>query len=149
MHDKYGGRKQYRPREIKLPQGYLVSGYFDPKGNLFENYITIWAEEIAKGLGQGYPRMKKHQLRRFYNHVKLLERKLELTNDYASINADLKTLIPQAANAACATPAKVPKLFEEFIRRNLAVVKDLKTFQSFLEHFQAIVGFSECYLPRT
>jgi CRISPR/Cas system CSM-associated protein Csm2 small subunit len=131
-----------------LPQGYLVNGYFDSKGNLFEPLITTWAEEVAKDLGRGYPEMKKHQLRRFYNHAKALERKLDLTFDYDSINADLKILISYVSNAACAKPPKVPRIFEEFIRKNLSYVKDSKSFHGFLDHFQAVVGFCECYLKK-
>lgn len=133
---------------VNLPEGYLTNGYFDQNGNLFEKFIVDWAEEIAKNLGQGYPDMKKHQLRRFYNHVKALERKFDLIGDYNSINKDLKMLISYAVNASCATPPKVPKLFEEFIRKNIGLIKDSKTFRAFIEHFQAIVGFSECYLKK-
>ncbi len=134
--------------EVNLPEGYLKNGYFDPSGHLLEKYVVDWAEEIAKKLGRGSPDMKKHQLRRFYNHVKSLERKLELCGDYNAINKDLKMLISYAVNASSATPPKVPKLFEEFIRKNLEVVRDQKSFHAFLEHFQAVVGFSERYLKK-
>ncbi len=140
--------KDERKLEVDLPEGYLNKGFFNTNGNLLEKYITTWAEEIAQKLGRGFPDMKRHQLRRFYNHVKSLERKLDLTGDYDSINKDLKMLIPYAVNASSANPPKVPKLFEEFIRKNLGVVEDLKTFCAFLDHFQAIVGFSERYLKK-
>jgi len=132
----------------KLPEGYLKNGYFDDKGNILENYITKWAEDIAKTLGNAYPSMTKHQLRRFYNHVKSLEKKLDLTEDYPSINADLKMLVSYAANAACKRPASIPKFFESFVKRNLDTVKDIKTFRGFVQHFQAVVGFSECWLKK-
>jgi len=137
-----------RKLEPNLPEGYLTKGFFDTNGNVLEKYITTWAEEIAQKLGQGFPDMKKHQLRRFYNHVKLLERKLDLTGNYDAINKDLKMLIPYAVNASNANPPKVPKLFEEFIKKNLGAVGDPKTFRAFLDHFQAIVGFSERYLKK-
>jgi CRISPR type III-A-associated protein Csm2 len=133
--------------DVSLPSGYLVKGYFDQKGNLLENFITIWAEEIAKKLGQAYPDMKKHQLRRFYNHVKSLERRLDLS-DYENINKDLKMLVSYATSAAFSSPPKIPKLFEEFIRKNLGLVIDSKSFQAFLQHFESIVGFSERYLKK-
>jgi CRISPR-associated protein Csm2 len=144
-------RKEYqrseRQADVNLPSGYLANGYFDPKGELLENFIVLWAEEIARNLGQAFPEMKKHQLRRFYNHVKSLERKLDLS-DYESINNDLKMLIPYATSAANVSPPKIPRLFEEFIRKNLALVKDPKSFHAFLKHFEAIVGFSERYLKK-
>lgn len=141
-------RRDYqRPVDVSLPDGYLANGYFSPEGNLSENFILVWAEDIARKLGQTTPDMKKHQLRRFYNHVKSLERKLDLS-DYDSINNDLKMLIPYATNAANSSPMKIPKLFEEFIRKNLMIVKDSKSFHAFLQHFEAIVGFSERYLKK-
>ncbi|MCX7926524.1 MAG: type III-A CRISPR-associated protein Csm2 [Candidatus Omnitrophica bacterium] len=132
----------------KLPNNYLSRGYFDSSGNLYEELVVSWAEEIAKNLGLAKPEMRKHQLRRFYNHIKNLERKLEISNEFDAINNDLKMLISYAVNAASSNPAKVPKIFEEFIRRNLSLVKDAKTFRGFLQHFQAIVGFSEKYLRK-
>lgn len=145
------GKKFHSEKQDKLfelPEGYLRGGYFDNKGNIFENYITKWAEDIAKTLGNAYPAMTKHQLRRFYNHVKSLEKKLDLTNDYQTINADLKMLVSYAANAACKRPATIPKFFETFIKRNLETVNDIKTFRGFVQHFQAVVGFCECWLKK-
>lgn len=140
--------KEQKNPEFNLPEGYLANGYFDKNGNLREEFVTRWAEEIAKKLGRVTPDMKKHQLRRFYNHVKSLERKMNLSN-YDSINKDLKLLISYAASAAFATPPKVPKLFEDFIRKNLELVKDSKTFKAFLNHFEAIVGFGEKFLKKS
>jgi CRISPR-associated protein Csm2 len=133
--------------DLGLPNGYLVSGYFDQKGNVNENFITFWAEDIAKKLGQSSPDMKKHQLRKFFNHVKSLERRLYLS-DFEKINKDLKMLLSYATSAAFASPPKIPRLFEEFIKRNLASIKDSKTFLAFVQHFEAIVGFSEKYLKK-
>lgn len=147
MRDK----KFYSPRQDNLPElprGYLESGYFDNKGNILENYITKWAEDIARTLGDAYPQMTKHQLRRFYNHVKSLEKKLDLTDDYQTINADLKMLVSYAANAACKRPPSIPKFFESFIKINLETVNDVKTFRGFAQHFQAVVGFCECWLKK-
>jgi len=144
-------KKEYqrseRQTDVNLPSGYLAIGYFDYKGELLENFIVLWAEDIARKLGQVYPDMKKHQLRRFYNHVKSLERKLDL-GDYGSINNYLKMLISYATNAAYSNPPKIPRLFEEFVRKNLALVKDPKSFHAFLKHFESIVGFSERYLKK-
>jgi CRISPR type III-A-associated protein Csm2 len=144
-------RKEYqrseRVADVNLPVGYLANGYFNPQSNLLENFITFWADEIARKLGQASPDMKKHQLRRFYNHVKSLERKLDLS-DYESINNDLKMLIPYATSAANVSPPKIPRLFEEFIRKNLALVKDSKSFHAFLRHFECIVCYSERYLKK-
>jgi CRISPR type III-A-associated protein Csm2 len=146
----YQGRNYNKARqsESQLPQNYLSKGYFDTNGNLFEELITTSAEDIAQALGNSSPAMTKHQIRRFYNHVKFLEKKLDLTNDYQTINADLKMLISYASNAACKRPQSIPKLFEAFIRENLDKVKDVKTFHGFIDHFQSVVGFCECYLRK-
>ncbi|MGB9698114.1 MAG: type III-A CRISPR-associated protein Csm2 [Thermodesulfobacteriota bacterium] len=140
-------QRDQRNINLNLPESYLAKGYFDKNGNLFEEFITKWAEEIAKKLGLSIPDMKKHQLRRFYNHVKSLERRLSLSS-YENINKDLKMLVSYATSAAYTTPPKIPKLFEEFIRKNMELVKDSKTFRAFINHFEAIVGFSEKYLKK-
>jgi len=135
-------------QEIDLSPNYLTNAYFDTKGNLFEELVTTSAEDIAEKLGKAKPQMTKHQLRRFYNHVKSLDRKLDLTNDYQTINTELKMLISYASNAACKSSPSIPRIFEKFIRKNLEMVKDAKTFRGFIEHFQAVVGFCECYLKK-
>lgn len=139
-------RKYYQKRsftdEHKLPDDYLSSGYFDSEGNILEKLVTDWAEKIAKRLRP----TKKHQIRRFYHHVKAIEKKMELIGDYKSVNTDLKKLIPMAVSASNRESLRVSPLFEQFIRRNLAAVNDKKTFRAFLEHFQAVIGFCERYL---
>lgn len=125
-----------------LPQGYLERGYFDPQGNLLEEFITTWAEEVAKKL----ERTKKHQIRRFYNHVKALQRKLDLLQNYNVINADLKKLIPFAVQAVHRESLRASPILEEFVRKNLERVRDSKTFNAFVNHFEAVVCYCEKYL---
>ncbi len=129
-------------RHLSFLKGYLETGYFDSRGNLQEKFITEWAEEIAKNLGS----TKKHAIRRFYNHVKALERKLDLVGEYEYINADLKKLIPMASYATNRETVRISPLFEEFIRKNLEKVNNKKTFYAFVNHFEAIICYCEKYL---
>jgi len=138
---RYRNQRPFRDKP-ELPPGYLSSGYFDSKGNILEEYITKWPESIASKLQP----MKKHQLRKFYHHVKAVERKLALINDYDFVNADLKKLIPLVESGSSRETVKIPPLFVKFIRTNMKNVSDKKTFKAFLEHFQALVCFCEKYL---
>lgn len=137
--------KKEFPKESKrasLPREYLEKGYFDEKGNLREELILTWAEEIARNL----EKTKKHQIRRFYNHVKALQRKSDLLNNFDCINADLKKLIPFAVQAIHRESQRASPILEEFLKKNLEKVKDLKTFNAFVNHFEAIVCYCEKYL---
>lgn len=124
---------------MPLPAGYLEKGYFDEKGNLHEELFLKWAEDIARSL-RG---TRKHQIRRFYNHVKALQRKSELLNNFDCINADLKKLIPFAVQAIHRESQRASPILEEFLKKNLEKVKDLKTFNAFVNHFEAIVCYCE------
>lgn len=137
-----------KPEQVGLPDGYTTKEFFNNQGYILDNFITTWAEDIASKLGQSRPEMTKHQLRRFYNHLKTLERKLDVTGNYLSINEGIQILQAHVTNAAYSNPPKVPRLFEDFIKINVRKVNDSKSFYGFLKHFQAIVGFSEKYLKK-
>lgn len=87
-----------RDQEIRdpLPVGYLANGYFSEKGYLHEELVTSMAKEVARCLGRG---IKSHQIRRFYNVVKGAETRLEYTEDWDSINVEVKGLLAFASEA--------------------------------------------------
>jgi CRISPR type III-A-associated protein Csm2 len=143
---KAGGKLQ---AGMALPADYLMKGYFDEKGNLFDRYIAREgdADSIAKQLGFDRPAMTNHQLRRFYSHVRAAANRLEMTCNFPAVYVDLKKLEPFVSEAK--GKGKIPDLFYKFIIKNLSTVKNEKDFSNgFLEHFQAVVAFFTFHHPK-
>lgn len=114
--------------------------YFDEDGLLKPEYVTTKAEEIAQHLANERPKMTMHQLRSFYSHVKLQEGALESGRPFKQVLLEINKLKPFASERA--SKEKIPKYFEEFIKRNVDKVKDERSFsQGFVEHFQAVVAY--------
>lgn len=146
-------RKRYEtggPSEkgfTKLPKGYLNDGYFDANDCLHEALLTEVADKIALSFSTANPKLKNHQLRRFYHHVRSAENKLNMTHDWSCVNVDVKKLKSFVAEAK--GKQKVPEVFYEFINRNIDNIKDEKSFRhGFLEHFQAVIAYFTYYNPK-
>lgn len=132
--------------EAALPSGYLADGYFNDRGGLHEALVTTWAEAIARGLA-GPPKMPMHQLRRFFNHVRRLDRALSLGRPFAEVLPEVKKLKPFAVDAAGRKESQVPQLFTRFIDANVDCVTEQGDFaRGFLEHFQAVVAYAAKFL---
>jgi len=131
----------------RLTDEYLKGGYFDVSGNIYEDLLTTMADQIAQMFAKAYPKLKNHQLRRFYQHTRAAENKLRMTSDWPSTNVDIKKLKSFVAEAK--GKDKVPEVFYDFINRNIDWVKDEKSFlQGFLEHFQAVVAYFTFHHPK-
>lgn len=130
-----------------IPINYLKDGYFDKNNCLHENLLTTTAEQIASAFSCSYPKLKNHQLRRFYQHARAAENRLNMTHDWPCVNGDIKKL--KAFVAEAKGKGKVSEVFYEFININIDNIKDEKSFlQGFLEHFQAIVAYFTYYNPK-
>ncbi len=145
-----------------LPDRYLQEGYFDEGKYLRLEYIVEYAHHIAEQLAK-HPvgnDNRKHMgaaaLRRFFTKVRFLQRKLDAKQDFKAIMREIRALIPYANNAQIRMV--VPKLFHEFIRRNVnavvpeelinnsqdeeALTKSEHAFrEGFLKHFEYVVAF--------
>jgi len=132
---------------FKIPDNYLKDGYFDQNNCLYEELLTTIADQIASAFSSSYPKLKNHQLRRFYQHARAAENRLKMTHDWPCVNVDIKKL--KAFVAEAKGKGKVSEVFYEFINMNLDNIKDEKSFlQGFLEHFQAIVAYFTYYNPK-
>ncbi|MCI0642071.1 MAG: type III-A CRISPR-associated protein Csm2 [Gemmataceae bacterium] len=128
-------------------------GYFDAAGNLRSELVARDAiQKLAKQMAEDWPRDGKptHQVRRFFQHCRAIEAKLrakastpELLNaTWAAEEAAFRLLDVAAADAFAKSPPKIPQLFHDFIKSNVAAVKNEKDFlKGFLPHFEALVGF--------
>ncbi len=125
---------------------YLRDGYFET-GETGGSYLRVTlltdtAQRIAQMLSG--PRMKPHQIRRFFSHVRALESSLRNGAEFAAIVPGIAKLEPAATNAV--TRGLAPVEFQQFIEQNAREArKSERHFRDgFVAHFEAVVA----YLPK-
>jgi CRISPR type III-A-associated protein Csm2 len=138
------------PPPIEEPLSDILrrKGYFDAAGNLEIDFVLRdRLVPIAEALAKGQPPLTNHQVRRFFQHCRAIEAKLRAkTSTWAAEEAAFRQLDVAAADAFGKTPRKIPELFHDFIKSNVAAVKNEKDFlKGFLPHFEALVGFGSQY----
>lgn len=137
-------RKRRSAQLVVLPNDYLAQGFFDEKGYLYADLIANTAEQVALALGNSSPSLSTSQLRRFFSHAKAAQNSLNVMGDYDKVKVNIHKLRSFAAEAT--GKRKVPKVFQEFIEKNLDLTTDAKSFgKGFMEHFQAVVAFFYCH----
>lgn len=127
---------------------YLKQGYFDAKGNLLPDLVIRGnMEAFASDMANARPALTTHQIRRFFQHCRAVEARLRAkTSTWERELTSVITLDRAAADAFGKSPAKIPRLFHDFIQKNVAAVKTEKDFlDGFLQHFEALVGFGSAY----
>jgi CRISPR type III-A-associated protein Csm2 len=144
-------RHQEEPSLDQLWPQYLDGGYFLANDYLKPDLVARQKlEPLARQLGTARPPLTNHQLRRFFQHCRAIEARLKgRTSTWESERVELSKLDFAAADAfpKPPKPAKIPKIFHEFIRRNVQTVKTETDFlKGFLPHFEALVGFSAQHL---
>jgi CRISPR type III-A-associated protein Csm2 len=125
-----------------------LSGYFDAAGNLRIDFVARdRLVPIAEDMARAQPALTLHQIRRFFQHCRAIEAKLRAkTSTWAAEEATFRQLDVAAADAFGKMPPKIPQLFHDFIKSNVAAVKNEKDFlKGFLPHFEALVGFGSQY----
>jgi CRISPR-associated protein Csm2 len=143
----YDCNQKIKNAKAALPENYLSKGYFDEKGHLYVELVTSTAEQVAKAMGNDNPALTNSQLRRFFGHARAADNRLNMDEDFNSVNIDIQKLRPFVAEAR--GKGKVPKSFYDFIDKNLELVKDLKSFKKgFMEHFQAVVAYFYYHFPK-
>jgi CRISPR type III-A-associated protein Csm2 len=153
----FGGQKSQTPRAAPQTIGdiwphYLEGGYFASEGYLQRDYVSRdKVEPLIKAMARSEPELTQHQLRRFFQHCRAVEARLRARQStWATSEAEFCKLDAAAADAAGKNPPKIPALFHDFIRRNVAAVHSEKEFlQGFLPHFEALVGFGSLHLKKS
>lgn len=149
------GRDDDRNNEKSLDEAwkdYLKDGYFDDAGNLrIELVKRENLQTLVKEMAFAKPKpLTSNQLRRFFQHCRLVEsRILSKHSNWEKEKTAFMQIDSAAADAYGKQEKKIPKIFHDFIRRNVAAVKTEKDFvNGFLKHFEALVGFAAQYLER-
>jgi CRISPR/Cas system CSM-associated protein Csm2 small subunit len=151
MQHRNRDRRDRRPERSldEIWPGYLKDGYFDREGNLDPIYVSRdRVDPLAKEMSKVDPPLNNHQLRRFFMHCRSVETRLKSgSSTWSAEVSNFKKLDIAAADGYGKSPKKIPRLFYEFIKRNVSVTKNRRDFiDGFLPHFEALVGFGQQYL---
>jgi len=117
--------------------------YFSNTKHLRPEYLDQWADKL--GVVFGYQKLNKHQLRAFFNEVKRME-----TMHRDKYDEELRNrLLTLKAQAHLRQERRtIPKAFRDFIDANVTKVKDAKSFEAFVQHFEAVLAYCEGRLER-
>jgi len=132
--------------------GYLRGGYFDEHGSLRPEYVSRdRVERLVEAMAKARPQLTMSQLRRFFQHCRRIEAELRQDDaPWGKVLPRVLLLDAAAQDAARKTDPKIPELFFDFIRRNVAAVKRPEDFLGgFLPHFEALVGFGAAHIKKS
>ena len=105
------------------------------------------AETLARG---AYPNLTTGQTRRFFNHCREIERRLEVEGEsWGEVAASFQQLSAHAQYAS--SGRKIPHEFQRFIDDNVDRVASADDprdafLRGFLPHFEALVGFGAAHM---
>lgn len=138
----YGGTP---PNILPTPQ---PMEYFEDKEK--QRLNPKWVDEEAIKWAASFKSLKTTQMRRFYDDLKAIERKIlsggNIQEKEANFERDRALVMLFKAKAVYAEKRKVsPPEFTQFIFNHTASIKDLKDFQAFLKVFEAVVAFHRFY----
>lgn len=142
------GGKNKPDKPAALPEGYLQGGYYSDskKTKLKREYIVEYPKDLANAfwLDGGKDTNKRSQIRKFYEYLLRVERKMHLQdNAFGSIEADLAELLPYVTYAGNRKNKVVSNLFILFIQKNIAALHDEKDVRAFVKHFEAVIAFTK------
>ena len=137
--------------------GQFPDSYFDADEQGRDCLLTDFVasskvQELAKTLGENVrPPLTYGQLRRFFNHCRDIERRLEIEGESWQCVAARFVMLSAHAHSAAASPSKIPLLFRDFIDVNVGKVKSSHNpraafLNGFLPHFEALVGFGAAHM---
>jgi CRISPR type III-A-associated protein Csm2 len=137
--------------ETKWPDC-LEDGYFDTFGHLLPGYVERERmEQLARDMAESQPALTMSQVRRFFQHCRTIEARLRArTSTWEVEYAHFRQLDVAAADAFGKSPKKIPEMFHNFVKKNVAAVRTEKDFlDGFLPHFEALVGFGAGVFPKS
>ena len=143
---QHGG--QNPPQQLPTPRP--LTYFSDPekkrlKPELLDDQARKNAEDFKEDL-------KATQMRRFYDELKAIERKImagkDVKEQQANFERDRALIVMFKAKAVYAEKRKVaPRAFTQFIFDHVASINDLNDFKGFLKLFEAVVAFHKFFSP--
>jgi CRISPR type III-A-associated protein Csm2 len=141
--NRRGGTPVAKPDERGRTDNLFPPGY--PKYLTAEGYtrvelITGEAENLAARFESD--RLKRHQLRSFYDHAKRQLQRLVYGAPFGEVHPEIARLKAFAADRYGRADNALPKSFKDFIDRNVDSVADEASFRKgFMPHFEAVVAY--------
>lgn len=125
----------------KLPDGYLLGGYFDVKNEknyIKEDVFIKWAKDVSVDLKQ--QGLTSAAIRRFFSKLRAVEYKFKMNHDFDSAREGLFAFVRDVSYTE--NRSVTPSLFSRFIEVNIEQAKkDADHFRAFIEHFQSVVAY--------
>lgn len=109
-------------------------------------------DPLARQLGMARPGLTSGQLRRFFNHCRQIEHRLQTEREsWEQVSASFQALSSHAQYAR--STGKIPNEFRIFIDDNVQRVVENRNpceafLRGFMPHFEALVGFASAHLKR-
>ena len=137
-----------------MPHYEALVSYFAGK-NVEDRGVLGWdgrksPAQLAEELANAQPKLTKGQLRRFFDHCRVIEHRLKAEDEsWERVSASFEMLCAYAQDARPKDKQeKIPAEFQSFIEDGVRWVNgsgDRKKFflESFVPYFEALVGFSE------
>ncbi len=124
----------------------MESYYLNEKGIVKTEMLEALAENEAKKLSNAAIKNKEMtttQLRKFFNEVKALEKRLRDNGDSDEYFNKIMPLVKmlKAKISYSSGRKNVTKEFEEFILSKIDKIRDKNDFKAFVLHFEAVVGY--------
>jgi len=133
-----GGPPPSGRTENPFPPGYPQ--YLTSDGHTRVELVTAEAEKVAARFESD--KLKRHQLRSFYDHAKRQLQRLKYGAPFAEIHPEIARLKAFAADRSARTDSALPWSFRQFIDRNVDALKDDASFsKGFMPHFEAVVAY--------
>jgi len=124
--------------DSQFPPGYPK--YFTSEGHTRVELITAEAENLAVRFESD--RLKRHQLRSFYDHAKRQLQRLLYGAPFGEVHLEIARLKAFAADRAGRADNALPWSFKQFIDRNVDAITDEASFKrGFMPHFEAVVAY--------
>lgn len=138
-----------RTKPLELPKARPVV-YFKQDHSLVEELVDAYARKQAEELVELAPT----QLRRFYEHVLSIKRRLDLAannpvereREFSKLRPEFKLLKAKAVYAYGRNHHKeYYKALAEFFISHTESVKKAADFEAFCKHFEAVIAFHKFY----
>jgi len=154
------GRQQYggQTSTPQLPAPKPLTYFSDPekkrlKPELLDDYAQNRAKDfIPNKAKDSKENLKTTQMRRFYDELKAIERKImaekNIEEQKRNFERDRPLIVMFKAKAVYAEKRGVaPRAFTQFIFDHVASINDIKDFKGFLKVFEAVVAFHKFFSP--
>ena len=150
-HKPPSGRQPYggQTPTPQLPVPKPLTYFSDPEKKRLKPELL---DDQARKNAEDFKDLKATQMRRFYDDIKAIERKImagkDLQEQQANFERDRALIVMFKAKAVYAEKRKVaPRAFTQFIFDHVASINDIKDFKGFLKVFEAVVAFHKFFSP--